>query len=41
MDHIPIDSPDWIKNTRAKMNPINKKDNKRFKYAVTVALNHK
>ena len=28
-----IDSPDWI-------NPINKKDNKCFQHAVTVALNH-
>ena len=35
-----IDSPDWIKNKKAKINPINKKDNKCFQYAVTVALNH-
>ena len=35
-----IDSPDWIKNKNATMNPINKKDNKCFQYAVTVALNH-
>ena len=25
-----IDSPDWIKNKKATVNPINKKDNKRF-----------
>ena len=35
-----IDSPDWIKNKKATINPINKKDNKCFHYAVTVALNH-
>ena len=35
-----IDSPDWIKNKIAEINPINKKDNKYFQYAVTVALNH-
>ena len=35
-----IDSPDWIKNKKATINPINKKDNKCFQYAVTVALNH-
>ena len=34
------DSPDWIKNKKATINPINKKDNKCFQYAVTVALNH-
>ena len=34
-----IDSPDWIK--KQKINPINKKDNKCFQYAVTFALNHK
>ena len=33
-----IDSTDWIK--KATINPINKKDNKCFQYAVTVALNH-
>ena len=31
-----IDSPDWIKN--ATINPINKKYNKCFQYAVTVVL---
>ena len=35
------DSPDWIKNKKATINPINKKDNKCFQYAVTVALNQK
>ena len=35
-----IDSPDWIKNKKATINPINKKDNKCFQYTVTVALNH-
>ena len=34
-----IDSPGWIKNKKATINPINKKDNNCFKYAVTVALN--
>ena len=33
-----IDSPDWIKNKKATINAINKKDNKCFKYAVTVVL---
>ena len=35
-----MDSPDWIKNKRATINPINKKDNKCFQYIVTVTLNH-
>ena len=35
-----IDFPDWIKSEKATINPINKKDNKCFQYAVTVALNH-
>ena len=34
-----IDSPGLIKNKKATINPINKKD-KCFQYAVTVALNH-
>ena len=34
-----IDSPDWIKNKKATINPINKK-NKCFQHAVTVASNH-
>ena len=33
-----IDSPDWIKNIKATINRINKKDNKCFQYAITVAL---
>ena len=35
-----IDSPNWIKNKTASINPINKKDNKCFQYVVTVALHH-
>ena len=35
-----IDSSYWIKSIRATINPINKKDNKCFQYAVTVALNY-
>ena len=35
-----IDSRDWIKNKKTTINPINKKDNKCFQYAVTVALNY-
>ena len=35
-----IDSPDWIKNKKVTINPINKKDNKSFQYAVTVTLNY-
>ena len=35
-----IDYPDWIKNKKATINPINKKDNKCFQYAATVTLNH-
>ena len=30
----------WIKNKKATINPINKKDNKCFQYATTVALNY-
>ena len=33
-----LDSPDWIKNKKATINLINKKDNKCFQYDVTVAL---
>ena len=39
-DRSNIDSPDWIKNKKATINAINKKENKCFQYAVTVALNH-
>ena len=35
-----IDSPDWIQNKKATINPINKKDYKCFQYAVTVELNY-
>ena len=35
-----LDCPDWIKNKKATINLINKKDNKCFQYAVTVALNN-
>ena len=34
-----IDSPDWIKNKEATINPKNE-DDKCFQYAVTVALNY-
>ena len=35
-----INSPDWIKNKKATINPINKRDNEGFQYPVTAALNH-
>ena len=35
-----MDSPDWVKNKKATINPINKIDNKCFQCTVTVALNH-
>ena len=35
-----IDSPDWIKNKKETINPINKKNSKSFQYSATVALNH-
>ena len=35
-----IDSPEWIKKLKAKINHFNKKDNKCFQYAILVALNH-
>ena len=35
-----IDSPDWIKNKKATINHINRKDNKCFQYVVTVVLNN-
>ena len=34
-----IDSPSWIKNKKATINPQNK-NNECFRYAITVALNH-
>ena len=36
-----MDSPDWIKNKKTAINPINKIDSKYFQYAVTVTLNYK
>ena len=35
-----IDSPDWTKNKKATINPINKKDNKCLQYFVTVRLSY-
>ena len=35
-----IESPRWLKNKGATINPKNTKDNYCFKYAVTIALNH-
>ena len=35
-----IDSPGWIKDKKATIDPINKEANKCFHYVVTVALNH-
>ena len=32
------DSPGWIKNKKATINPVNKKGSNFFQYAVTVAL---
>ena len=36
-----IDSPKWLKSKKATINPQNKKDDRRFQYVVTVALNQK
>ena len=33
-----IDCHDWIKNKKAAINPINKKDNKCFQYAVIITF---
>ena len=35
-----VDSPEWLKNKKATINPKNNDDNY-FKYALTAALNHK
>ena len=35
-----IDYLDWIKNRKTTINPINKKYNKCFQYAITVGLNY-
>ena len=34
------DSPDWIENKKATINPIDKKVNKCFQYIITVRLNY-
>ena len=35
------DSPDWIKNKKATINPKNKNDDKCMQYAISIASNHK
>ena len=35
-----VDSPAWIRNKKATINPIIKKNNKCFQYAVIVESNH-
>ena len=35
-----IDSPDWIKNKKATINPKNKSDDKCMHYAISIALNY-
>ena len=35
-----IDSPDWIKNKHATINPKNTKDNKCLQYSIIAALHH-
>ena len=35
-----IDSPKWLKNKEATVNPQNKKDDRCFQYPATVALNY-
>ena len=35
-----IDSPNWLKHKKNTINPQNKKDDKCFQYALTVALNY-
>ena len=35
-----MESQKWVSAKKATINPINKKDNKCFQYALTVALNH-
>ena len=34
-----LDFPEWLINKKATINPITKKDDKCFQYAVTVSLN--
>ena len=38
--HGYVDSPDWIKNKKRTINPINKKDNICFQYTIAIALNY-
>ena len=35
-----IKSPEWLENERAAINPKDKKDDKCFHYALSLALNH-
>ena len=35
-----VDSPIWLKNKKARIDPQNKKDDRCFQLAVTVALNY-
>ena len=35
-----IDFPEWIKKKKATINPKNKKDDKCFQYAITIALDY-
>ena len=35
-----IYSPHWTKIKKATIDPVNKKNNKCFQYAIAVALNH-
>ena len=35
-----IETPEWIKNKKATINPHNKVDDKCFQYATTIALNY-
>ena len=35
-----IDSPDWMKSKKVRINLINKKVKKCFRYTVTIMLNH-
>ena len=35
-----IEFPEWLVNKRATINPKNKKDDKCFQYALTLALNY-
>ena len=33
-----VDSPDWIKNKKRTINPINKKDNICFQYTIAIEV---